>query len=44
MPLTMDYSEYLWLFIAVKSIGENGETNMLQRIGKLIGKKHGDEG
>ena len=36
--LTMDYSEYLWLFIAVKSIGENGETNMLQRIGKLIGK------
>ena len=36
--LTMDYSEYLWLFIAVKSVGEDGETKILQRIGKLIGK------
>ncbi len=32
--LTMNYKEYLWLFIAVKSI--QNEDDMLQRIGTLI--------
>lgn len=32
--LTMDYREYLWLFIAVKSI--QNENDMLKRIGTLI--------
>lgn len=36
--LTMDYSEYLWLFIAVKSVPPEGEKDMLLRIGNLIEK------
>lgn len=36
--LTMDYSEYLWLFIAVTSLSDGQETKMLNRIGSLIEK------
>lgn len=36
--LTMDYSEYLWLFIAVTSMSSEQESKMLKRIGNLIEK------
>lgn len=36
--LTMDYSEYLWLFVAVTSISGEQENKMLKRIGNLIEK------
>lgn len=36
--LTMDYSEYLWLFIAVTCVSDQQEGKMLQRIGSLIEK------
>ena len=36
--LTMDYSEYLWLFIAVSSVSDEQESEMLKRIGRLIEK------
>ncbi len=36
--LTMDYSEYVWLFIAVSSVSDTQEGEILRRIGNLIEK------
>lgn len=36
--LTMDYSEYLWLFIAVTCVSDGQEAKILNRIGNLIEK------